>query len=256
MPLALNLALFGLTMAVFLVLERRWPAVSSRPLEVAVNATAGLLTLLIQLSAPWWSVAETALINLAGGGWIDLRPLPLWMGALVYFVAADFGEYLFHRAQHRFGWMWAMHSLHHSDTAMNTLTTLRHFWLEPVVKSVTIWLAVALLFKADAQILAVYGVIGLLNFFTHSNLRLGFGRFSWVLNSPQYHRLHHGENPAHHNANFAALLPIFDVLFGSYHVPARDEFPPTGLGGEATATATDVLVWPFKAAQVEQPTES
>ncbi len=256
MPLAINLALFVLTVTAFLLLERRWPAVRSRPPEDADNATAGLLTMIVQLSMPWWSVAETALVNLAGGGWIDLRRLPLWLGALGYFFAADFGEYMFHRAQHRFGWMWAMHSLHHSDTAMNTLTTLRHFWLEPLLKSVSVWLAVALLFKVDGQILAIYGLIGLLNFFAHSNLRLGFGRFSWVLNSPQYHRLHHGEDPAHHNANFAALLPIWDVLFRSYHPPARDEFPPTGLGGEATASATDVLIWPLKAAAVAQATET
>lgn len=38
---------------------------------------------------------------------------------------------------------------------------------------------------------------------------MGLGRFCWVLNSPQYHRLHHSPSPEHFNCNFAAQLPIF-----------------------------------------------
>ena len=33
---------------------------------------------------------------------------------LAYFVLYDFAAYWVHRAQHRFGWWWALHSLHHA----------------------------------------------------------------------------------------------------------------------------------------------
>ena len=46
----------------------------------------------------------------------------------------------------------------------------------------------------------------------------------------QVHRIHHSTDPQHYNRNFADALPIFDILFGTFHCPARDEFPPTGLG--------------------------
>jgi sterol desaturase/sphingolipid hydroxylase (fatty acid hydroxylase superfamily) len=37
---------------------------------------------------------------------------------------------------------------------------------------------------------------------------------------------------AHFDQNFAAFFPIWDVLFGTYHYPKRDEYPSTGVHGE------------------------
>jgi len=43
------------------------------------------------------------------------------------------------------------------------------------------------------------------------------------------HRLHHSAERA--DTNFADVLPIFDILFGTYRRPRPDEFPATGLAG-------------------------
>ncbi len=230
-----------------ILLERTWPGVRDMTGKWAANMAAGLVTVLVQLTMPFWSAVETSLVNLGGGGWVDLSQMPLWLGAAIYLLFADLGEYLFHRAQHRFRWMWSMHSLHHSDNALNTATALRHFWFEPLIKSISIWLIVALLFRASPEIIIIYGFVSYLHFFNHSNVRFGLGRFSWLLNSPQYHRLHHSLDPTHHNANFASLFPIFDCISGSYHRPAKNEFPPTGLSDDAVGSAFEVLVWPFRA---------
>ena len=40
-------------------------------------------------------------------------------------------------------------------------------------------------------IVIVYMVLTFYNFVSHANVPLGFGRGSWLWNSPQYHRLHH-----------------------------------------------------------------
>ena len=240
-----TLLLFSAAVMAILPLERLWPARTGQPPERAATTTAVLLSPLAQLALLNLSVFETALINAGGGGLVDLRALPFWLGLPIYLVAADFGEYLYHRAQHAIPWLWEMHSLHHSDRALHAASAMRHFWMEPFLKSVTIWLAVALLFRADGAILTAYALIGFWNLVTHANLRFGFGPLSWMWNSPQYHRLHHGVDPRHHNANFAALLPIFDVLSGAYHRPARGEYPATGLDGVA-ATPVEVLVWPVR----------
>jgi sterol desaturase/sphingolipid hydroxylase (fatty acid hydroxylase superfamily) len=43
--------------------------------------------------------------------------------------------------------------------------------------------------------------------------------------------------PEHQDKNFADALPIFDIIFGTYHRPALDEFPHTGLySGEPPPT--------------------
>jgi sterol desaturase/sphingolipid hydroxylase (fatty acid hydroxylase superfamily) len=228
------------------VLERLRPASATQRGEWLHNGGAFGLTIAGQMMAhSVFPLVETRVINAAGGGLIDLAALPWGVGAVIYVVAMDLGEYLFHRAQHRFAWMWAMHSLHHSDRALNIGTTQRHFWLEPAIKAVTIWLAVSLLFKASGPMLAIYGAISLYNFVSHANIRLGFGPLSWALNAPQYHRLHHSRDPAHFNTNFAALFPIFDLLSGAYRRPKRGEFPDTGLD-EAIASPLDLIVWPLR----------
>jgi sterol desaturase/sphingolipid hydroxylase (fatty acid hydroxylase superfamily) len=55
-----------------------------------------------------------------------------------------------------------------------------------------------------------------------------------ILVTPQVHRIHHSIEPQHYNQNFADALPIFDILFGTYHPPDKD-FPVTGLGVEFPA---------------------
>jgi sterol desaturase/sphingolipid hydroxylase (fatty acid hydroxylase superfamily) len=230
--------------------ERSWPAQAPRPWRDASNLHAWGLGLLAQLTLmPAFGAAATALVNRAGGGIIVL-PSHGWalvIGVAVYFVAMDAGEFLFHRAQHRLPWLWAWHSLHHSDTSYDATTTVRHFWLDPFLKSATVWLAVGLVFKASAPIYLIYGGLTLYNFVIHSNTRLDFGRWSWVLNAPAYHRIHHSASPEHFDVNFCAMLPIFDVMAGTYRPARPGERPDTGLDtGERPRDLIDVMLWPVR----------
>jgi len=163
-------------------------------------------------------------------------------------VTVDFFEYLFHRAQHAIPALWAMHSLHHSDPAMNVSTASRHFWLEQAIKSVTIYLAVSLIFAASPLVILIYGLVAYYNFFSHMNLRVGFGRFM-LLNSPQNHRIHHSSQPVHRDKNFAGMFPIFDVMGGTQYLPGADEYPATGLDdGDCPISLTEAVAWPVRAA--------
>jgi sterol desaturase/sphingolipid hydroxylase (fatty acid hydroxylase superfamily) len=171
----------------------------------------------------------------------------LLLGFAIYLVVMDLGEYLFHRAQHAVPLLWAMHSLHHSDESFNVSTTIRHFWLDIVVKSVTIYMAVGLLFKADPRIIGLYGLVSTYNYVTHMDVRLTFGRWAFLLNTPHYHRIHHSRRPQDRDCNFAALLPIFDVLTGAYRQPAPNDYPDTGLGDRGGPTSVlAALVWPLR----------
>ena len=65
---------------------------------------------------------------------------------------------------------------------------------------------------------------------------------------PQGHRIHHSRLDQHHDKNYAAYFPVWDLLFGTYHHPARDEFPPTGLNDEPEIDSfSETLVLPFRA---------
>jgi sterol desaturase/sphingolipid hydroxylase (fatty acid hydroxylase superfamily) len=177
-----------------------------------------------------------------GPALIDGAALPTWLAVILYVLVYDLAEYLFHRMQHRIPLLWAMHSLHHSDPNMSVLTTNRHFWADPLFKSVTVWSAAALLISPTPTALAVYTVLSLWNFVTHSQLPLNLGKWSWVINTPAYHRRRHSALPEHYDSNFAAILPIWDVLFGNYNRP--EGFPPTGYSTRPR-NLREQLFWPL-----------
>ncbi|HEY3695142.1 sterol desaturase family protein [Phenylobacterium sp.] len=229
--------------AVLTLAELRWAA-RRDPTARKTNLAAWALYTAAGVAFQPATAALTVLVaNAAGGGLVDLARWPLWAGAVGFTVAMDLGEYLFHRAQHALPWLWGMHSLHHSDPNMNATTGARHFWAEPLLKAVTIWLAVGLVFKATPEILAVYSLVSLYHFFSHANLNVNFGRWSWLLNSPAYHRVHHSAEPADYGSNYAALFPAFDMVLGSYCRPLH--VPKTGLPSRPTGLI-DIVVWPLR----------
>src|SRR5206468_10886397 len=110
-------------LAVRLVGERIWPAQPARPAEDRSNLHAWIMGLLTQFGlSPALGVVVTTVVNRAGGGLILLpsRGWGLLLGVAVYLAVMDLGEYVFHRAQHRLPWLWAWHSLHHSDTTFDS----------------------------------------------------------------------------------------------------------------------------------------
>ena len=232
----------------------------------ALTVTAGLMAIERWRGAPrtdwlrnlqaWGVMLAVSLLVLpllplwSGHALIAGAALPLWAGLLIFLFVQDLSEYLFHRAQHRVGFLWAMHSLHHSDPEMAVLTTNRHFWGDQLIKRVTVWSATLMIISPTTPILTAYGFISLWNLFTHCDLPIDFGRWSWVINSPAYHRRHHSSLPEHYDSNFAAIFPIFDVIFGDYHRP--EGFPPTGLLRKPESL-TNLVIWPLiwdKAAEV------
>jgi sterol desaturase/sphingolipid hydroxylase (fatty acid hydroxylase superfamily) len=192
----------------------------------------------------------------SGPALIDGAKLPFWAGFLIVLLVRDGGEFLYHYAQHRIPFLWAMHSLHHSDPNMAVLTTQRHYWADPFIKQVTIWSAALMIITPTAGMYAAYGLLSLWNLFTHADLPIDFGRWSWVINSPAYHRRHHSILREHYDQNFAALFPIFDLLCGTYRRP--DGYPQTGLERRPQSLG-EVVIWPLiwdRPEQVETPLPS
>lgn len=226
--LALFTVLIALSAIELLTRRVEW---SSRAINLqawVVNVAAMVLFMpLVQYSVPVSLISD----------------VPLWLSVPLFVLIMDLGEYLFHRAQHASPLLWRMHSLHHSDHDMNATTTNRHFWGDSLLKAVTIWPLAAFVVAPTPAATTIFAALSLWNFLSHSAIDLNFGKWSWVINSPAYHRRHHSIQPEHYDSNFAALFPIFDVIAGSYHRP--DGFPPTGLD-ERPEHVGDVLIWPLR----------
>jgi protein-S-isoprenylcysteine O-methyltransferase Ste14 len=81
----------------------------------------------------------------------------------------------------------------------------------------------------------------------HRIVRVGFGRWSAWLSSPQTHRLHHSSLPEHRDCNFAQFFTVFDLLGGTYRQPTLDEYPPTGLdSAEIPNTVHGMFLWRWR----------
>jgi sterol desaturase/sphingolipid hydroxylase (fatty acid hydroxylase superfamily) len=249
LPDIATLSFFGGALAICTLIELVAPArrePPDRPLNLAIGVVLTTAQNAFGVAAgPMMAIA----VNRVGGGLIAL-PTTGWglvAGTVAYFLAMDLGDYLFHRAQHAWPALWSMHSLHHSDQAFGASTQLRHFWLEPIIKMSTTYLAVSLLFKTPPTVVEAWYVFSLYNFFCHTNTRIGFGRLSWLLNAPQYHRMHHAAASEYFDCNYASLLPIWDVVAGAYRRPRPEEYPRTGVdSGAAPATILDAVAWPWR----------
>ena len=232
LSLSLTIALMG----AFTLLERR--SIHIDWSERWLNLQALVLAALAKLYLLPLVVLNTPVALLDG------TRMPFWLAFPIFLVAMDFGEYVFHRAQHAIPILWAMHSLHHSDPDMNATTAERHFWGDQLLKALTIWPLAAILIQPTVAIVLAYMLACLWHTVVHARLNFSFGRLSWLLNSPAYHRRHHSCDPAHFNSNYSALLPIFDVLSGAYHRPVG--FPRTGLS-EQPAGLLSLIIWPVQA---------
>jgi sterol desaturase/sphingolipid hydroxylase (fatty acid hydroxylase superfamily) len=230
--------------AILTLIELRWPAreePAPRGLNLAVWAARLALQLtvlpLVGLLAAW-AAHRLAVPSLRIDRW------PLVWSAITLVLVTDVAEYLYHRAQHAIPWLWRRHALHHSDACISATTTERHWWGDLVLKAVLFGTPLAVLLQPSPADYSIYLGVMMWNYVVHANVRLDFGRFSWVLNCPAYHRLHHARAPEHHGANYAALFPIFDVIAGSYRRPQG--FLETGLDVEPRSVV-EALAWPPKA---------
>jgi sterol desaturase/sphingolipid hydroxylase (fatty acid hydroxylase superfamily) len=167
---------------------------------------------------------------------------------LLYILVKDFFYYFLHRCQHKVGFLWDIHAIHHSDTAFNTTTYLRQHWLNSPANDLFVTIPMTLLFDLPpVTMFDISLVLSVWLFFSHMNVRLQLGCLSWVVTGPQLHRLHHSCQREHIDTNFAQHFPIWDVLFGTYLHPKKDEFPATGLAsGERVDTLDTLFFSPFQ----------
>jgi hypothetical protein len=111
----------------------------------------------------------------------------------IYVVVLDFAAYWHHRFQHRIGWWWALHSLHHAQTQMTFWTDDRNHILDDVLAAAWFGVIAVLIGVPPGQFPVILLILRLGESLSHANVRLDFGRFGErLLVSPRFHRLHHG----------------------------------------------------------------
>jgi sterol desaturase/sphingolipid hydroxylase (fatty acid hydroxylase superfamily) len=155
-----------------------------------------------------------------------------WVLAALGVIIVDAADYAYHRLSHRYDWLWRLHAVHHTDTALDISTTLRSHPLDLVMSN--FWkLGVAALLGLPIWVIALREVfIFPFIFLQHATVRLpprlerALGR---ILVTPAVHRVHHSVERRVHDSNYGEGLILWDKLFGSYRPPEGDRPPVYGV---------------------------
>ena len=186
------------------------------------------------------------LIAFYDNGHGPLAQLPLWVQAILFLVASDFMLYWLHRMFHG-GEFWKYHSIHHSSEELDWISAARFHPVNLILG--TIGVDVILLMAGISPNIMLW--VGPFNTFhsafVHANLNWTLGPFKYVLATPVFHRWHHTQLEAGGNTNFAGTFPIWDILFGTFRMPAGEL--PDQYGKDEVAMPSEIvgqLAYPFR----------
>lgn len=210
----------------------------------------------------YWAVylvAGTAFIMLFVAGAKGIEPLyeiPLadWLrghwslyivGPLAFFALYDFFQYWMHRAQHT--WFWRQHSVHHAIENLSGINGYFH-WSEHLFRIAFVSLPMTFLLGMDPGGSTIVGVIlsKLHGNFVHCPTRLHLGPIGKIIVDNRWHRIHHSIEPQHFDKNFGVVITLWDHLFGTAYVPAKDEWPDTGVSDQAEYRDFLDYLWPWR----------
>ncbi len=139
--------------------------------------------------------------------------------------ARFFGAWLIHYLQHKIKWMWKFHLIHHADTYVDATTANRHHPGESVFRFIFTVIAVCIT-GAPIWLVFFYQSISVACAqFNHANITLPKkldDALSWVIVSPNMHKVHHHYVQPYTDSNYANIFSIWDRLFGTFQILKRE----------------------------------
>ena len=171
------------------------------------------LAFLLLFTADWVQINNFGIIN-----WMP--EMPLWLYILLGVVLLDFfGAYLAHYTEHKIKPLWMIHLVHHSDHKVDTTTANRHHPLESVIRFGFTLFGV-LVVGAPIAIVMIYQSMSLIfTQFNHANIKIPRSvdkLLSYVIVSPDMHKVHHHNLLPYTDANYGNIFSIWDRLLGTY----------------------------------------
>jgi sterol desaturase/sphingolipid hydroxylase (fatty acid hydroxylase superfamily) len=161
------------------------------------------------------SIGKVAAIIIASRFSLNLIDLPLYLSVPMAVIVIEFFGYWIHRYSHSGGFFWKIHSIHHTPEKINTWNNNK---LHPIniflLKFVR--LGSLILFGFNAETIFLAGSFGLIqNYISHANIDIQGRWYSFIIGTPEMHRLHHSIRMSE-AGNFSAVIPYWDMIFGSF----------------------------------------
>ena len=181
----------------------------------------GAVFWLLTRAEPWLRAATPLAVREAVAG------LNWWVQAALVVLLGDVLIYWGHRLQHRVGFLWRFHSIHHSSEHLDWLAAHREHPVDSLYTILLVNLPMFALGFPVSTLVWFAGFRGLWAVFIHANVRLPIGPLRVLIGAPELHHWHHER--ARESGNYANVSPLMDLIFGTYRCPDHE---PEALGVE------------------------
>ena len=192
--------------------------------------------------------AVAGVVSLAWLPGLAIRPLVAMLPApalpILGAVLFDLAGYWVHRFAHEKAALWRFHSVHHTGEQLDWLSGIRVHPLDGFLLGPPVLLLIAAGFPANITggIAILQMIVGL---FLHANVRWRLRPLHRIIATPDFHHWHHANEPSSIHTNYAAFLPIWDQLFGTYRVPKDRQPLRYGIDEPHPTTFVGLLVTPL-----------
>jgi sterol desaturase/sphingolipid hydroxylase (fatty acid hydroxylase superfamily) len=190
-----------------------------------INAlTAALIATPVIASVAWWT--ESSRIGL-----LNLLSLPPAIATVTAILLFDACLYLMHRANHKIGFLWRFHRVHHSDPEMDVTTAYR-FHIGEILVSAGLRLAVIPVLGITLWQVFIYESLMLpVILVHHSNVKFPEKADRWMralIVSPAIHRVHHSRDQVETDSNYSIIFSFWDRIAGTFRL--RKDGRPVDFG--------------------------
>lgn len=169
---------------------------------------------------------------------------PILIQVLMAFFMSEFIWYWFHRAEHRWGWVWRItgHGSHHAFKKLGAIHAGANHPLEILLVLSLPATIVELLFGAGLAIGGSTLLLLTLAFIAHANLDLNTKGIGWLFTTPRYHIHHHSAVFEESNTNYGCAAIVWDRVFGTFRdAPTRE----TGIG-PTQPSLWEIFIMPYR----------
>lgn len=256
---ATTIGLILAAMAVLALIETAIPLHARGPwnrVHLAPNLTLTFITFALNVLLNTVLAAALLSPRVGGFGLLHRFALPPLMPLVIAVSALDFSFYVAHVAMHRSPGLWRLHSVHHSDPAVDVTTTIRQHPGDGVIRFAAMATA-AIALGVSPEALAVYRIWSALNgLLEHANLRVPRrldSVLSLVVSTPNMHKVHHSRATGETDTNYGNIFSLFDRLFATFTPSERGLHIVYGLDGvddPASQTTAGLLALPFRDAKI------
>lgn len=138
-----------------------------------------------------------------------------------FFVLDFFMGWLVHFVEHKIPFLWRFHIVHHADNNVDATSGLRHHPIESLLRGCFVMCGVVLAGAPMYSVMIYQTILIFATAFTHANISLPKAidkAISYVLVSPNMHKVHHHYKQPFTDSNYGAVLSIWDRFLGTFLV--------------------------------------